>query len=76
MEYSGPETILGNSHVVSYAEHSDPVTGASRGVSVMLDDGREFSGDVLVGADGIWSKIRKQMVGESNVGRGPSYNIL
>lgn len=26
-------------------------------VTVILDDGRTFEGDVLVGADGIWSKV-------------------
>jgi zeaxanthin epoxidase len=65
-EYGGPETILGDSHVVSYSEVHD-ANGASKGVSVQLEDGRVFTGDILVGADGIRSKIRKQMLGESNV---------
>lgn len=26
-------------------------------VTVILDDGRKFEGDVLVGADGIWSEV-------------------
>ena len=32
-------------------------------VQVLLKDGREFSADLLVGADGIHSKIREQMLG-------------
>ncbi len=66
----GPDTILGNSHVVRYDELKDPRTGASRAVSVTLEDGRVFTGDVLVGADGIRSKVRKQMVGETE----PNYS--
>ena len=71
IEYGGADTILGSSTVASYSEVRDAGSngnsGASQGVSVTLEDGRVFTGDVLVGADGIWSKIRKQMVGESNV---------
>lgn len=63
VKYGGPDVILGNSHVTSFTE-------SSQGVSVTLEDGRVFQGDVLVGADGIWSKIRKQLVGESL----PSYS--
>ena len=32
---------------------------------MQLEDGRTFAADVLVGADGIWSKIRKQLIGET-----------
>lgn len=32
---------------------------------VVAEDGREFTGDLIVGADGIHSKVRFQMVGES-----------
>lgn len=31
----------------------------------MLEDGSRVMGDVLVGTDGIWSKIRKQLIGET-----------
>lgn len=27
-------------------------------VCAILDDGRRFEGDVLIGADGIWSKVQ------------------
>ena len=74
IEYGGADTILGSSTVASYSEvhgaGSNGNSGDSQGVSVTLEDGRVFTGDVLVGADGIWSKIRKQMVGESNVSGG------
>ncbi len=63
---AGPGAIIGNSHVVSYSE-SAPSKGGDPSVSVTLADGKVFTGDVLVGADGIWSKIRKQMIGESEV---------
>ncbi|GAX73162.1 hypothetical protein CEUSTIGMA_g615.t1 [Chlamydomonas eustigma] len=70
IELGGPNTIMGNSHVVSYTNKWDPspLKNSSSGpsaVSITLHDGRVYSGDVLVGADGIWSKIRRQMVGES-----------
>jgi len=39
------------------------------GVRIELDDGRQFSGDVLVGADGIKSFIRPRIVGADK----PSY---
>jgi zeaxanthin epoxidase len=34
-------------------------------IRVTLEDGRTASGDLLIGADGIWSKIRKELVGAS-----------
>lgn len=27
-------------------------------VTAILEDGRRFEGDILIGADGIWSKVR------------------
>jgi len=41
--------------VVSYR---NPLTG---GVTAVLEDGEEVHGDVLIGADGIWSKVRAAM---------------
>jgi zeaxanthin epoxidase len=68
----GPNSIMGNCHVVSYTNDWDPaqIDKSKKGpsaVSITLHDGRVYSGDILVGADGIWSKIRRQMVGESEV---------
>lgn len=63
-KYGGPNTILGSSHVISQRELEDPVTGLKQ-VEVQLEDGRRFTGDMLVGADGIWSKIRKSLVGDT-----------
>jgi len=42
------------------------VTGyhqSKEGITLTLEDGRVFSGDVLIGADGIKSVIRRQMLG-------------
>ncbi|MEW5315554.1 MAG: hypothetical protein WDW38_006974 [Sanguina aurantia] len=63
-KYGGPQTIAQSSHVVNFEEYDDKVLGRSQ-VAVDLEDGRRFTGDMLIGADGIWSKIRKQMIGET-----------
>jgi hypothetical protein len=34
-------------------------------IRVTLQDGRTASGDLLIGADGIWSKVRRELVGNS-----------
>jgi salicylate hydroxylase len=34
------------------------------GVSLHTDDGRETQGDVLVGADGLWSRVRQQLLND------------
>lgn len=69
LKLAGPNAIIGNSHVVGYSETASS-KGVDPSVSVTLDNGKVFTGDILVGADGIWSKIRKQMIGESK----PSYS--
>jgi len=50
----GKDLITTSAEIVDYREEDD-------GVVAILSDGREVKGDVLVGADGIRSKIRKKM---------------
>lgn len=52
----GKDIVCNNSKAVNFIEDSSRVT-------VILDDGRTFEGDVLVGADGIWSKVRSKLFG-------------
>ena len=47
--------------IVSYTENEHQV-------SIELQDGRSFDGDLLIGADGIKSVIRKQLLSESKEG--------
>jgi zeaxanthin epoxidase len=39
-------------------------------VTAIAEDGRRFTGDLLIGADGIWSKVRRKMLGDSE----PNYS--
>ncbi|KAH7425589.1 hypothetical protein KP509_11G061100 [Ceratopteris richardii] len=55
-EAVGPEIIENNSNVVDFQDHGSKVT-------VELEDGRKIEGDLLVGADGIWSKVRSKLFG-------------
>ncbi|KAK0605783.1 hypothetical protein LWI29_030671 [Acer saccharum] len=52
----GDDIILNGSNVVDFEDHGDKVT-------VVLEDGQRYEGDLLVGADGIWSKVRKNLFG-------------
>ncbi|GKC01455.1 zeaxanthin epoxidase [Tanacetum coccineum] len=56
----GDEIILNGSNVVDFEDHGDKV-------SVVLENGERFEGDLLVGADGIWSKVRKNLFGPKDV---------
>jgi len=52
------DTVRIRSRVAKYE-----VLGEGKGVKATLEDGTEAFADVLVGADGIWSSVRKQMFG-------------
>ncbi|KAG8082219.1 hypothetical protein GUJ93_ZPchr0014g46769 [Zizania palustris] len=54
----GDDAILNDSHVVDFIDDGNKVTA-------ILEDGRKFEGDLLVGADGIWSKVRKVLFGQT-----------
>jgi salicylate hydroxylase len=55
-----PDAILLNARAERFEESAD-------GVTLVLADGRRVAGDVLVGADGIRSAIRPQILGETPV---------
>nr|AIU94746.1 zeaxanthin epoxidase [Morus alba var. multicaulis] len=52
----GDDIIKNESTVVDFEDHGDKVT-------VILENGQRYEGDLLVGADGIWSKVRKNLFG-------------
>jgi salicylate hydroxylase len=54
-EAVGHENILLNSRLVSFEEKADTVT-------VTLTDGKTLDADLLIGADGVYSTVRKQML--------------
>ncbi|CAN6275843.1 unnamed protein product [Urochloa humidicola] len=54
----GDDAILNESNVVDFIDDGSKVTA-------ILEDGRRFEGDLLVGADGIWSKVRNKLFGHS-----------
>ncbi|KAK9835564.1 hypothetical protein WJX74_003141 [Apatococcus lobatus] len=64
----GPNIIMNGAHVVEYKEEVN--AQGKRKVIACLEDGNRIDGDILVGADGIRSKVRKQMLGD----RPPNYS--
>lgn len=52
----GEDVIMNASNVVNFVDDGNKVT-------VELENGQKYEGDVLIGADGIWSKVRKQLFG-------------
>ncbi|CAB4268034.1 unnamed protein product [Prunus armeniaca] len=53
----GLDIVRNKSKVVDFLEDPSKVT-------VILEDGQQYDGDVLIGADGIWSKVRAKLFGE------------
>ena len=49
--------LLTNAKVTGYEQSADQV-------SALLEDGARITGEALIGADGLWSKIRAQMLGD------------
>ncbi|KAH6803942.1 zeaxanthin epoxidase [Perilla frutescens var. frutescens] len=52
----GSDIIFNESNVTDFTDDGEKVT-------VKLENGESFEGDLLVGADGIWSKVRKNLFG-------------
>ncbi|KAK9987260.1 hypothetical protein SO802_032211 [Lithocarpus litseifolius] len=52
----GSEVVRNKSKVVDFIEDPSKVT-------VILEDGQQYDGDILVGADGIWSTVRSKLFG-------------
>ena len=46
-----------STNIISYEQNSD-------GVFAISDDGNKINGIALIGAEGLWSKIRAQLVGD------------
>ena len=61
-----PDGCLTNSQKVKSYE----ILPNYEGVKVQTQDGKEYKGDVLIGADGIWSATRAQMWNEDQKGPG------
>lgn len=53
----GPEIVRNGATVTGFQDDGQKVT-------VTLSNGEEEAGDILVGADGIWSKVRTQLLGK------------
>lgn len=64
MELGGEDVIENGVVVVDYKQEVDSQTG-KKTVRACCEDGKEYRGDLLIGSDGIWSKIRRQMIGHT-----------
>nr|UEC49040.1 zea-xanthin epoxidase [Gymnema sylvestre] len=54
----GDDAILNESNVIDFEDNG-------RKVTVTLENGQRYEGDLLVGADGIWSKVRRNLFGHT-----------
>ncbi|XP_038999997.1 zeaxanthin epoxidase, chloroplastic-like [Hibiscus syriacus] len=55
----GEDVIFNESNVVDFEDDGNKVT-------VVLENGKRYEGDLLVGADGIWSKVRTNLFGPTD----------
>ncbi|XP_057768951.1 zeaxanthin epoxidase, chloroplastic [Salvia miltiorrhiza] len=55
----GSDIIMNESNVMDFVDDGQKVT-------VKLENGQSYEGDLLVGADGIWSKVRKNLFGQTD----------
>ncbi|XP_020526424.1 zeaxanthin epoxidase, chloroplastic isoform X1 [Amborella trichopoda] len=60
MDAVGPDVVYNMSNVVDFTDDGTKVTA-------ILSNGQQYEGDVLVGADGIWSKVRGKLFGKQDV---------
>jgi zeaxanthin epoxidase len=68
LKYGVPrERVHTSSKVVSYTN----IEGG--GVEVILEDGKKVYGDMLIGADGIWSRVKHHMEGLDPAEAGPKF---
>lgn len=74
MSLGGEAVIENGVHVVDYRQEVDRDSGKKTVVAI-CEDGTEYRGDLLIGSDGIWSKIRHKMIGhtEANYSRYTCY---
>lgn len=57
-EHLGDSYVQNGTTVVDFEDNGSQVTA-------LLADGARVEGDILIGADGIYSKVRKQLFGPS-----------
>jgi zeaxanthin epoxidase len=74
-EIAGDGVILNSVRVVDYEQGVDPATGKQT-VTAIAEDGRRFTGDLLVGADGIWSKVGERRLGDAPRAGLPVIDLL